>query len=181
MARRPRGKIETGSYHVTLRTAGPVWMFLDDLDRTFFCNRLERTMRDLGWICRSFCLMPTHYHLILDVVEDKLQPGMHVLNGMYAQWFNRRHGRSGHLGGARYGAVHIESDGHMLRAFRYVARNPVKDGLCWDPIEWRWSSYRGCVGLEPVFGFVSNEPMYAYFGSDPASAILGIRSFVEES
>jgi hypothetical protein len=77
--------------------------------------------------------------------------------------------------------VHIESDAHMLKAFQYVARNPVKDGLCWDPFEWRWSSYRGCIGLEPVFAFVSNEPMYAYFGSDAVKAIREIRAFVEQS
>jgi putative transposase len=181
MARQPRGKIETGSYHVTLRTAGPVWMFLDDLDRTHFCNRLARTIQDRGWLCRSFCLMPTHYHLILDVDEDTLQPGMHVLNGIYAQWFNRRHGRSGHLGGARYNATHIVTDAHMLRAFRYVARNPVKDGLCESAIEWRWSSYRGCIGLEPAYAFVRSEIMYGYFGSDAASAIDGIRALVEDS
>jgi REP element-mobilizing transposase RayT len=179
MARRPRGKIEKGTYHVTMRSAGPIPMFRDDTDRTDFSNLVARTIRKHGWVCRSFCLMPTHYHLILDVDEGTLQPGMHAINGQYAQRFNRCHRRSGHLCGSRYGAVPILTVAHMLRAFRYVARNPVEAGLCRSPVDWRWSSYSGCIGLEPGFYFVMNEPMYSYFGSERASAIREIRAFVE--
>jgi putative transposase len=179
MARRPRGKIEKGSYHVTMRTAGPIPMFKDDIDRIDFCNLVRRTITRRDWVCRSFCLMPTHYHLIVDVNEDTLQPGMHAINGQYALRFNRCHGRSGHLCGDRYSAVPILTVGHMVWAFRYVARNPVEAGLCSSPVDWRWNSYRGCVELEPGFDFVTNEPIYEYFGVDRASAIRAIRNFVE--
>lgn len=156
-------------------------MFMDDLDRSDFCDRTARTIAERGWLCRSFCLMPTHYHLILDVDENALQAGMHAINGQYAQRFNARHGRSGHLCGDRYRAVRIEAHAHMLRAFRYVARNPVKAGLCRSPADWTWSSYRGCIGLEAGFEFVTHEPIYDYFHADRARAIRELRQFVEDA
>jgi hypothetical protein len=60
------------------------------------------------------------------------------LNGVYAQRFNRRHGRRGHLFGDRFWASVVEDD-HDVRAARYILLNPVRAGLCELPEEWRWS------------------------------------------
>lgn len=124
--------------------------------------------------------MTTHYHLLLDVQTNALQPGMHAINGQYAQEFNKRHGRSGHLRGDRYGAEPVLTDAHMLRAYRYIDRNPDRAGLCEKPADWKWSNYRGSIGLEPPFPFVTDEPMLAYFGAQRAEAIRNLRAFVED-
>lgn len=165
---------------MTLRSAGPVAMFVTDDDRYDFCSRVNRTVEKYGWVCRAFCLMTTHYHLLLDVEENSLQPGMHRINGQYAQEFNKRHGRSGHLRGDRYRAEAVETDGHMLRAFRYIARNPVRAGLCKSPADWGWSNYRGSIGVDAGFSFVTDAPIHAYFGADREEAIRHLRAFVEE-
>jgi putative transposase len=181
MARRPRGDIPDGTYHVTTRTAGPVALFHDDLDRYDFCHRLAKTVRRLHWSCRAFCLMPTHYHLLIEVPANSLQVGMHRLNGQYAQNFNRQHRRSGHLHGDRYHAEPVLSDGHMLYAFRYIARNPVEDGLCATPVDWPWSSYRGSAGLDGRFAFVDDAAIRDYFGGNSDQALRLLRNFVEMS
>ena len=180
VARKRRGEIAAGTYHVTLKSAGPVAFYHDDFDRTDFCNRLEQVIRRCSWTCRAFCLMPTHYHLVLDVEENMLQGGMSLLNGGYAQNFNRRHGRWGHLCGDRYGSVAITSDGHMLAVLRYVARNPVKAGLCKEPGDWIWGSYRGCAELDDSFPFVDHSLMRSYFGDDRRKATRLLRAFVED-
>lgn len=179
MPRQPRGDVAAGTYHVTMRSAGPIAMFIDDFDRTDFCRRLASTIKESGWTCRAFCLMTTHYHLLLDVEANRLQPGMHRLNGQYAQTFNRRHRRSGHLRGDRYRAEAVLSDEHMLQAFRYIARNPVRAGLCKSPADWLWSSYRGSAGLDGAFAFIDDAPMRAYFGGDSAQALQRLRNFTE--
>jgi REP-associated tyrosine transposase len=181
VSRQPRGDLPEGAYHVTLRSAGPVEMFVDNVDRADFCRRLSRVVRRLGWRCLSFCLMTTHYHLLLHVPANRLQPGMHELNGQYAQQFNERHGRSGHLCGDRYHAEPVLSDGHLLRSFRYIARNPVKAGLCESPADWLWSSYRGTAGLDGQFAFVDDTPVRNYFGGDTDEAIRQLRGFVEDT
>ena len=154
-------------------------MFRDDLDRADFCQRLARTIRRFAWTCNAFCLMRTHYHLLVDVPADRLQIGMHRLNGQYAQNFNREHRRSGHLHGDRYHAEPVVTDGHMLHAFRYIARNPVEAGLCTNPADWLWSSYRGTAGLDGRFAFVDDAPIREYFGGDTEKALQLLRNFVE--
>jgi putative transposase len=152
-------------------------MFLDDQDRTAFCNRLAGIVQKRDWLCHAFCLMTTHYHLLMEVRDNELQCGMQALNGPYAQGFNARHGRTGHLRGDRYDAKPIESDGHMLHTVRYIARNPVEAGLCRQPSDWIWGSYRGCAGIDAGFQFVDSSRIRAYFGATPESACALLRVF----
>lgn len=180
MSRTPRGTVPAGTYHVTCRSGGPIQIFTDDTDRTTFATLLAGCLQRMAAVCRSFCLMTTHYHLLLDVPTDALQRGMHRLNGMYSRGFNARHGRVGHLFGERYYCARIESDGHMLQVLRYIARNPVEAGLCDRPSDWYWSSYRCAAGLDNGFPFVDPALFRAYFGADRAQAEELIRRFVDD-
>ena len=180
VGRRARGSIAAGTYHVTTRSAGPTPIFTDDVERTQFCNQLVHTMRRTLWTCRAFCVMSTHYHLLLDVSENKLQDGMQRLNWAYSRRFNARHGLSGHLFGERFHAVPVENDGHMLSLLRYLALNPVAAGLCTSPSDWIWGSYRGCIGVDDRFPFVDSTLLRSYFGTDAERATVLIRQFVED-
>lgn len=146
-----------------------------------FCGRLASTVQKCEWRCIAFCLMTTHYHLLLEVETNTLQPGMHRLNGQYAQEFNRSHGRSGHLRGDRYSAIRVDTESHLLAAFRYIVRNPVNAGLCDAPVDWPWSSYRGTAGLDVRFAFVDDRPIRTYFGGDTDRAQQLLRDFAEVS
>src|SRR4051812_33426002 len=99
MSRVPRGGLPAGVYYLNTRGAGPIPIFLDDDDRTLFCTLLVRAIVRMEWVCRAFCFMTTHYHLLLDAPANTLQTGMQRLNGHYARAFNLRHGRNGHLFG----------------------------------------------------------------------------------
>jgi len=178
MARAPRDAAP-GVYHITTRGAGPCPVFLDDDDRTRFCSLLIRTLVTESWVVRAFCLMTTHYHLLIDVPNESLPAGMRRLNGFYARGFNLRHERVGHLFGERYTSVPAESDEHMLELLRYIARNPVRAGMCRRPADWRWSSYRDCIGRETEFPFVDSSSLLAYFGSARKRARRRLRAFVD--
>jgi putative transposase len=67
---------------------------------------------------------------------------MHRLNGIYAQGFNEKHGRAGHLWGDRFVSRVIEDDDYLREACAYVVRNPVRAGLCREATEWPWSYSR---------------------------------------
>lgn len=120
--------------------------------------------------------MPTHYHLLLSVPDDSLQPGMKVLNGPYAVAFNLRHGRRGHLFGDRYFARPVHTEASLRRRFRYIARNPVKAGLCSSALDWQWSSYGDAVTGSHMFPFVDHAPIKDAFGG----ALELMRDFVED-
>jgi putative transposase len=99
---------------------------------------LREVIRKFAWNVYAYCLMPNHYHLVLSTERESLSKGMHRLNGLYAQRFNRRHGRVGHLFQNRFSAYVIESDAHLLSAILYVGDNPVRAGLAERPADWPW-------------------------------------------
>lgn len=174
-----RGDVPAGVYHVWRRAAGPTEMFRDDTDRTGFCRRLAAATAKHSWTLASFVLMPTHFHLIVEVGDNVLQPGMRDAFGPYAQEFNRRHGRSGHLRAGPYKLRRIVDDPGLEVAVRYVARNPVRKNLCLRPQDWAWSSYPGSAGLATQFPFVNDELALASFDPDRRKAVQRLRTFVE--
>jgi REP element-mobilizing transposase RayT len=147
MARRKRD-MYAGVFHVW---AHSVWaaqrLFNDDVDRSVFLRELARATSKVEWTCCQFCLMKTHYHLLLVVEDTTLPRGMHALNFRYAAHFNGRHRMKGHVFGARYGCRRLETNDDLLTAYRYVANNPVKALLCRSAELWRWSSHAGTVGI----------------------------------
>jgi hypothetical protein len=53
----------------------------------------------------------------------------------------------------------------MLRAHRYVVRNPVEAGLCATPADWRWSSYHATVGATRPPAFLDLRPIWSALGA----------------
>ena len=153
-------------------------MFHDDYDRTMFCNRVAKVVEKYAWTLVAFVLMPTHFHFVLEVLDDTLQPGMRDFFGPYAQWFNLRHGRWGHLRGDPYKLRRIRDDADLANNVRYVLRNPVRANLCASPEDWTWSSYRGTLGLEEPFPFVDDREFVAFFHEDRTRALPQLRAFV---
>jgi REP element-mobilizing transposase RayT len=181
MARKARGHVPAGFYHVWRRAVGPTQMFLDDIDRTIFCNRLTMMIGKFEWKLVAFVLMPTHFHLVLEVADGALSPGMHGLFGPYAQGFNRRHGRSGHLRAEPFKLRTIHDDADLAGAVRYVARNPVRAKLCAAPEDWYWSSYSGSADYASPspFRFVDDRDVISWFDeNDRRKAIEVFRAFV---
>jgi REP-associated tyrosine transposase len=149
-----RSELPDGIFHVTTRGVFRRHVFTDDADRLHFLELLELVVRRHVWECHAFCLMGTHYHLVVETATDPLSAGMQYLNGEYAQRFNRRHGRDGHVFGARFSSWVIRDDDHFVRTVEYVLANPVRAGLVEDWTRWPWSAARGGQGpwREHTFG-----------------------------
>src|SRR5581483_10556072 len=83
--------------------------------------------------------------------RETLTLAMHRLLGIYAQRFNRRYGRKGHLFEERFASWVIEDEEHLWAAIRYVRWNPVAAGLCRDPRDWLWcwTRHAPAPGREP--------------------------------
>jgi putative transposase len=133
---------DEGVFHVVTRGVAEVRIYGDDDDRLAFLTRLAEVTNGFGWEVEAFCLMNTHYHLVVGALRGRLSDGLHRLNGLYAQAFNRRHTRRGHLFGDRFWADSIETDDRLEATVRYVLLNPVRAGLCPDPRAYRWCGSR---------------------------------------
>ena len=179
MARSLRVQIAGGAYHVTSRGVRRQPIFRDDDDRFSFLSLLETVVRRHGWSCLAYCLMSTHYHLVVRTPEADLAIGMQRLNGNFALGFNRKYGDTGHLFECRYHSVLIEADAHLIELYRYLAMNPVRAGLCSQPDAWPWSSYPAAVGISSPSLVLTNDWVLTYFGSDSERASERLRAFVE--
>jgi REP element-mobilizing transposase RayT len=162
---KPRDR-DAGLFHVFTRCvyASPS-LYRDDVDRLEFLRYLARTTVRSGWSCIAFCLMTTHYHLVVDVADDVLPKGMHSLNLAYARAFNLRYGLKGRVQFRPYGASRIHSEGDFLTRYRYVVRNPVRAGLCDRAEEWQWSSFPGTIGVAEPHSFIDDRRVLTLFSS----------------
>ena len=139
MTRLPRGVLPDGVFHVTSRGVGQADIFLDDLDRVAFMHLLRAAVGTFSWNCHVYCLMTNHYHLVLEAKIPLLSAGMHRLNGIYAQHFNTRLERTGHVFESRFSSRVVERESHLKNACNYVLENPVRAGLCARAEDWAWS------------------------------------------
>lgn len=142
MPRSLRSNLPGGVYHVTTRGVAGTFLFRDDDDRRLMLSLLAGTADRFHWCCLAFCLMGNHYHLVIQASRSGLSAGMQRLNGVYAQAFNQRHGRSGHLFGARFTSRLVGGDEHARRVCTYVLDNPLRAGLAVAAGDWPWSGSR---------------------------------------
>lgn len=137
---RPKRYVAAGAYyHGMARGVDGQRIFRVDDDFELCIRLLLIVAKRFTWVVHGFCLMPNHYHLIVETPKPTLPAGMQYLNGVYAQGFNRRYGRVGHLFQARYESRVIEDEAYLGAAIAYVIDNPRRAGLCSDPRHWSWS------------------------------------------
>lgn len=90
MARQLRIEYEHGLYHVTARGNERRNIYVEDGDNERFLEYLANVINRFQWLCHGYCLMSNHYHLLVETPLANLSAGMKLLNGRYAQYFNRR-------------------------------------------------------------------------------------------
>jgi putative transposase len=183
LTRMPRAPRDTaaGIFHITTHSVRDTELFRDDIDRTRFLLELARATGLFGWACIAFCLMRTHYHLMLEVADGVMPRGMKSLNFRYAMAFNARHRTRGHVTERRYFSDRIRGEAHLLAAYRYIVRNPVAAGICDRPQDWPWSSYAGTIGHAPPHSFVDASRVLGLFEGPPEFAIARLRAYVEDA
>jgi putative transposase len=180
MARPLRLEYEGALYHITSRGNALEKIFLNDEDRGRFLNVLGDVVVRCGWICHAYCLMSNHYHLLIETPDANVSRGMHLLNGVYTQWFNRRHHRVGHLLQGRFKGILVEKESHLLELARYVVLNPVRAKMVRSARDWLWSSYRATAGQTEAPEFLTTSWIRSQFDPDPARAVLAYRKFVRQ-
>ncbi|MBN1870037.1 MAG: transposase [Candidatus Omnitrophica bacterium] len=90
----------------------------------------------------AYCLMPTHFHLIVKQAADNgITRFMANVQNSYARYFNIKHTRKGPLWEGRFKNVLVKTDEQLLHLTRYIHLNPVTANLVSSPEDWVFSSY----------------------------------------
>ena len=180
MARPLRIEFGGALYHLTARGNARADIYSDDNDRQQFLLLLQNTVNRYGWYCHAYCLMDNHYHLLIETSTPTLSKGMKFLNGTYTQYFNRRHGRVGHLFQGRFKGILVQKDSYLLELARYIALNPVRARMVQNADEWPWSSYRATAGYGESDACLTTEWILAGFAKTKGVAQQRYRDFVKQ-
>lgn len=150
MARPLRIEYPGAFYHVSARGFGGQSVFQNDADYASFLALLAESCAKTGWRVHGYCLLPEHYHLLLETPTANLVSGMTWFQNSFTMEFNARRGRrSGAVFGDRYRSVPVEVDhsvdgGPFYRAMLdFIHLAPVREGLLQprdDLRTFRWSS-----------------------------------------
>jgi REP element-mobilizing transposase RayT len=165
MPRKLRIEYPGAIYHVMNRGDRREDIFRDDEDRKLFLRSLGEACGKTDWRVLAYCLMPNHFHLVIQTPKANLVAGMKWLLGVYTTRFNIRHKWCGHLFAGRYKALLVEAsgDGYLATVCDYVHLNPVRANLVGptEPLErFQWSSYgEYCKPAKKRWPWLRVEPL----------------------
>ena len=123
MARAARVVVEGVPHHITQQGNNRQQVFLSSEDRRFYLNLLRAKCIEHGVAILGCCLMSNHVHLIaIPERPNSFALGIGQTDGLYAQWFNRRYRRVGHLWQARFKSCALGRT-HLIAALAYMEPN----------------------------------------------------------
>ena len=111
----------------------------------------------------AYCLMGTHYHILLQTPDANVSRCMRHINGVYTQYFNRSHGLDGHLFRGRYKSILVDSDAYLLELLRYIHRNPIEAGIVNRLDSFQWSSHKGYLSRSEKWNWLHKEYVLKIF------------------
>ena len=126
----------------------------------------------------AFCLMPNHYHLLLQTPDANLSRFMRYVDGVYTQRFNRAHNVDGSLFRGRYKAMVVEADRYLLELVRYIHRNPMRAGLVGRVDRYRWSSDRSYRSGSRQWVWLDRSFVLSLLGEDGEGDRRAYRGFM---
>jgi len=128
----------------------------------------------------AYCLIPNHYHLLIQTPDANLSRCMRHLNGVYTQRFNRNHLFDGQLFRGRYKAILVEGDSYLLELVRYVHRNPFAAGLVKVIDKYPWSSHQGYLSDAKKWNWLYKDFILSLFSNEKAVSRKIYKDFVSK-
>jgi REP element-mobilizing transposase RayT len=134
-------------YHLYNRGNDRRLIFFEQENYLYFLRLVRRHLLEQTLDVLAYCLMPNHYHLLVQCKTHEVSGAMMRLSVAYTKAMNRRYNRVGSLFQGQFQAIAVDSDEYLSHLTRYIHLNPVKARLAARPEDWEFSSYREYAGL----------------------------------
>ena len=143
MPRLPRVYIEESSYYITCKGLPGQKVFNDNRDFEMYFSLLKKYKEELGVKVYSYCLLPDHLHMLVEVDKDTpISAFMHKLTSAYTKYYNSRYERKGHLFRERFQTAFVEKNPQLLlNLTAYIHLNPKRLQLVLQADSYPQSSY----------------------------------------
>lgn len=182
MPRKPRLDAPGALHHIMVRGINKAAIFSDDQDRQRFLERLGENINAAKCSIYAWVLMTNHVHLLFKSGGKGISDVMRKQLTWYAQYYNRRHRRTGHLFENRYKSILCEEDNYLLALVRYIHLNPVRAGMVKTLEEldhYTWSGHSAVLGKK-TNDWMDVSYVLSQFGSRIRAARGAYRTFVLE-
>jgi len=115
-----------GYHHVINRGVNRCLVFSHSNDKDMFLQIINKTALIHKVILHDYCLMDNHYHLLIETQKENISAFMRIVNANYAQYYNKKYKRSGHLWQSRYKSRYISSQEYLYTLVKYIEYNPIE-------------------------------------------------------
>jgi putative transposase len=165
---------------VLQRGAGNQAVFRDEQDCLTYLELLRSAAQGHALALHAYLLLPSEVlFLVTPATASGVARTVQAVARHYVRRHNDRHGRSGSLFEARYRSAVVQPDEHVLACMRWVESRPVVLGLCADPLDYRWSSFRHYAGLS-VDPLLREPAPYWSLGNTPFERHAAYAAYARE-
>lgn len=165
-------------YHVMNRGRRGENIFCNTDDYGRFIALLQEAGEMFTLRVSAFCLMPNHYHILLQTPQANLSRAMRHINGVYTQRFNRARKIDGQVFRGRYKSVLVQEDSHLLELLRYIHKNPLQGELCSNMENYLWSSHHAYISSTPDWNWIHKKFLLDMFDQNENKARKQYKKFV---
>jgi len=180
MARPLRIEYPDAWYHVMNRGRRREQVFERKNDYELFVEILQEAVELFALRVSAFCLMPSHYHLLVQTPDANLSRCMRHLNGVYTQRYNSGHSLDGQLFRGRYKAILVPEDSYLLQLVRYIHRNPVRAGMVDKAEHYDWSSHKGYLSSAKKWDWLHKHFILSMLDKESQQKETRYRTFMGE-
>lgn len=182
MPRQARLDTPGALHHIIIRGINNSPIFIDDQDRFKFLTRLEQNVLETKSSVYAWVIMETHVHLLVRSGLKGISTLMRKLLTWYAQYYNRRHARRGHLFENRFKSILCEEERYFLALVRYIHLNPIRAGVVSTMEEldrYPWSGPWMVIG-EDDYPWLDRAYILEQFAKSKKKAMQAYYKFVQE-
>jgi len=127
-------------HHAMNRGHDGLQIFREQSDKRLFLELLKKHSTKCRISILAYCIMNTHFHLILQNNSGRMSDFFKRVNGEFGSIYRKKHGGRGYVFQDRFKTTLIQKDSYLLDGIAYVLNNPVEAGVVSDFFNYRWSS-----------------------------------------
>jgi REP element-mobilizing transposase RayT len=134
-------------YHIYNRGCNKDKIFFEENNYLYLLSKVKLYSSELSITVAAYCLMPNHYHFLLQQESDKpVNDFVKLVFNCYTKAINKRYTRSGTLFEGAFKAIYIEDGDYIKELCKYIHRNPLDCGLVKNLEDWKYSNYLEWIG-----------------------------------
>lgn len=168
MPRCARQKGSECTYHIIVKSISEVPLYRNSSDKDRYLYIMQKYQMLFSFKLYAYCLMDNHAHFIIYANGADISKIMHGINQSYAQYFNRKYGRHGHLFQDRFKSVIVNNEKYIITLSGYIHNNPLSIREYKKSVEnYSYSSLGIYLGLKPnPYGMVDWRFVLEMYGRD---------------